>query len=495
MNQPIHAPSPLLRDRPAPRWIAMAAMLLASFGMVVLGGFLLVRTWKPKTLKLQMLTDKALNQALMGKQIAANGRRHGLEVNLSERPAGALEALELIDLPDGVDIALVAGGITQRDYPNVRQVTAMTSMPMHLLARPELAEGGLARLKGRRLNLGPTRTATQAVALDILDFAGFRAPREGISGDFQATTFSSAEIERKLAQVEVATGGDRAKLLSDLPDAFFNLTPMPSILARDLVNIAGYRLVPLLFAEAYCLDRISETPSGEVRVDRASLVSTDIPAYTYGIDPAVPLTPCRTVSTRLLLVARGTTPPEAISRLLETVYDGPVARLTDPMPLRGQVPLFPFHPGTEIYMRRNEPFLTPELLAGVGKAGGGLGALASGIVAFYGFLRLRQLRRFEAYYHEIRRIELIARGQEFDPVAPMAPEALRDYLEGRLLDLKSQVLKDFAEGGLKGEGLMAGIVALVNDTRTSLDRLGPTEVARAASYSGSHPHGARPEIR
>jgi TRAP-type uncharacterized transport system substrate-binding protein len=481
MNEPITAVGQPPRDRSAPRWIAMAAMLLASFGMVALGGFLLIRTWKPRTLKLELLTDLALNQALMGKQIAANARWHGLEVELTSRPAGALEALEMVDGPNPIDIALVAGGITQRDYPNVRQVTALASMPMHLLARPELAEGGLARLKGRRLNLGPPKTATQAVALDILAFAGFRPPGEGVPGDFEATTLASAEIERRLARLQSATGPEREKLLRELPDAFFNLTPMPSILAKDLVNIAGYRLVSLPFAEAYCLDRISQTPSGEVRVDRSSFTSTDIPAYTYGIDPAVPPAPCRTVSTRLLLISYAASPPEAISRLLETVFDGPVARLTDPTPLRGQVPLFPFHPGTEIYMRRNEPFLTPELLAGVGKAGGGLGALASGIVAFYGFLRLRQLRRFEAYYHEIRRIELIARGQEADPNAPTGSAgALRHYLEDRLLDLKSQVLKDFAEGGLKGEGLMAGIVALVNDTRASLDRLAPAATPEPA---------------
>src|SRR5207248_3817979 len=123
---------------------------------------------------------------------------------------------------------------------------------------------------------------------------------------------------------------------------------------------------------------------------------------------------------------------------------------------------FDFHPGTELFMRRNEPFLTPELLSNLGKVIGGVGAFLSGIVAFYGFLRLRQLRRFESYYHEIRRIELIARGQEADPRAPADPVALRNYLEGKLLDLKSQALQDFAEGGLKGEGLMSGIVALVN---------------------------------
>ena len=472
MDDPIHAGhSP--RDRSAPRWLAMAALLVVSFGLVIFGGFLLARTWRPKILKVQMLTELSLNQALMGKQIAANSRRHGLDVELTKKTFGTLEALELIDSPNPIDIALVVGGVTRREYPNVRQVAALTTMPMHLLARPDMTAGGLAKLRGHRVNIGPAGTASQAVALDILVFAGFHPPREGVPGDFEASTLSPAQIEQRLARLQAATGPDREKALKELPDAFFILTPMPSILARDLATIAGYNLVPLPFAEAYCLDRLSETASGEVRVDRASFTSTDIPAYTYGIDPAAPPAPCRTVSTRLLLIAYAPTAPEAISRLLETVFEGPVARLTDPVPLRGQVPMFPFHHGTETFMRRNEPLLTPELLSGVGKAGGGLGALASGIVAFYGFLRLRQLRRFEAYYHEIRRLELIARGQEIDLEAPSGPLALRDYLEGRLLDLKSQALKDFAEGGLKGEGLMSGIVALVNDTRASLERLVP----------------------
>jgi hypothetical protein len=84
---------------------------------------------------------------------------------------------------------------------------------------------------------------------------------------------------------------------------------------------------------------------------------------------------------------------------------------------------------------------------------------------------VRQLRRFESYYHEIRRLELVARGKETDPAAPTEPAALRAYLEERLMDLKSRALQDFANGGLKGEGLISGIVSLVNDTRSSLARL------------------------
>jgi hypothetical protein len=63
---------------------------------------------------------------------------------------------------------------------------------------------------------------------------------------------------------------------------------------------------------------------------------------------------------------------------------------------------------------------------------------------------------------------MIASGLENDPDAPKDPPALRSHLEGRLTALKCRVLKDFAEGGLRGEGLMAGIIALINDTRGSL---------------------------
>ena len=459
------------RDRSTPRLLVMVGLLLASFGMVALGGVLLIRSWKPKTAKVRMLTDLALNQALLGRRITAQARRHGLEVELSPRAAGALEALDLVDRGDSIDVALVAGGVSRRDYPEVRQATALAPVLLHLLARAEIAEGGLVRLRGRRVNLGPPKTATNASARDILAFAGLRSPSEGSTGDFEALELSSAEIERKLARLQAAAGDERARALAELPDAFFNLTPMPSILAKDLVAAAGYRLVPLPFAEAYCLDRLGQPLADQIHVDRSSFSSADIPAYTYGIDPPVPSTPCRTVATRLILIAHATVSADAISRLMETVHDGQIARVAEPVMPRDQSPQFPFHAGTEQYMRRNEPLLTPDLAASLGKLAGGVGALASGLVAFYSFLRLRQLRRFEAYYHAIRRVELIARGQEVDPDAPDDRQALHDYLEDQLLDLKSQALKDFAEGGLKGEGLMSGIVSLVNDTRASLARL------------------------
>jgi hypothetical protein len=101
------------------------------------------------------------------------------------------------------------------------------------------------------------------------------------------------------------------------------------------------------------------------------------------------------------------------------------------------------------------------------------------MIAFYGFLRLRHLRRFESYYREMGRIEMAASGLREGPDAPADPESLRADLERRLAELKCKVLDDFAEGGLRGEGLMAGIIALINDTRGSLARM-------AAARNGAH---------
>jgi hypothetical protein len=174
------------------------------------------------------------------------------------------------------------------------------------------------------------------------------------------------------------------------------------------------------------------------------------------------------VGSWLVLVAYSTSDPEAVARLLEVIYESRLTGLIQPPPLRDQVQRFDPHRGTELYLRRHQPLLTPELMSQLGRLLGGLGAFLSGIIGLYGFLRILQLRRFESYYEEVRRIVQVARGLEEDPDAPPEPDARRAYLLDRLDDLKSEAIRDFADGGLKGEGLLAGVAALVNDTRSSL---------------------------
>jgi hypothetical protein len=198
-------------------------------------------------------------------------------------------------------------------------------------------------------------------------------------------------------------------------------------------------------------------------------VATTIPPQLYGSDPPVPPEPCRTLGPRLILVAYAPSDPEAIARLLEVIYESPLTGLIQPPPFNEQVPQFELHRGAELYLRRRQPLLTPELFSQLARLLGGLGAFVSGILGLYGVLRILQLRRFESYYEEVRRIVQVARGLEDDPDAPPDPDARRAYLLDQLDDLKSEAIRDFQDGGLKGEGLLAGVIALVNDTRSSLD--------------------------
>jgi hypothetical protein len=155
-----------------------------------------------------------------------------------------------------------------------------------------------------------------------------------------------------------------------------------------------------------------------------------------------------------------------------------------PPALNEQVYAFPRHPGTERYLHRNDPLLTPEVASYLVRVVGGIVYFVSGAIAIYGYLRLRQLKRFESYYREIGQIEMLACGLEVDPAAPTDVPSLRTHLEGRLTALKCKVLTDFAEGGLRGEGLMTSIIALINDTRESLARM--VTVQNGARPSPAH---------
>jgi hypothetical protein len=379
-----------------------------------------------------------------------------------------LDALEEVDSPSENKFALVLGGVTTRDYPHVRMVTSLAKEHLHLLVKRELAEQGIFGLRGKHIALGPPTTASYHVARDVLNFVGPLPPMEAKSGGYTIDLITPEQGARELTRIASLEEPARSEAIARLPDAVMFLAPLPSPLARQLVTVFGYRLAPLLFAEAYGLDRLNPPSAEGVRVNRTLLTPGVIPAYTYSSNPAEPARDCPTICVPLILVAQDNADPEAVANLLDTIFESPLKNALRPPPLNEQVNAFPHHPGTERYLHRNDPLLTPEAAYKFGTLAGGIGAFLSGAIAVYGYLRLRHLNRFESYYREIGQIEMLARGLEQDPAAPTDVLALRAHLEERLTTLKCEVLKDFAEGGLQGEGLMAGIIALINDTRESL---------------------------
>jgi TRAP-type uncharacterized transport system substrate-binding protein len=446
----------------------LGAVLAIAIAGCLFAALVLLRPAARRTHALHLTTDPMRRTVLLAEQIRAEGARHHLDIILTPNEYGTLEALNEVDSPSANKFALVVGGVTARDYPHVRTVTSLAKEHLHLLVKREFAEKGIFGLRGKRIALGPSTTASYHIARDVLNFVGPLHTIETKSGAYSIDPMTHEQGVRELAQIALLEEPARAEAIAQLPDAVMFLAPLPSPLARQLVTDFGYKLAQLPFAEAYGLDRLNPPSAEGVRVDRSMLTPGVIPAYTYGSNPPEPAKECPTICVPLILVAQDNADPEAVSLLVETLYDSTLTNAFRPPALNEQMRAFPRHAGTERYLHRNDPLLTPEAAYKFGTLAGGLGAFLSGAIAVYGYLRLRHLGRFEPYYREIGQIELIACGLEDDPTAPPDGAALRSHLEGRLIALKCKALEDFAAGGLKGEGLMAGIIALINDTRESL---------------------------
>jgi hypothetical protein len=460
-----------LRQGSQRRWLKrliLAAIFLVALIGLVAATLTLMRSGRPNTHRVHMVTDLAPLRKALAQQIRAEGRRHHLDLVLTSKRYGSLEGLKAVDDPNEIKLALIPGGITAGQYSTVRTVTTLASEPLHVLVRPNLAGKGITALHGKRVDIGPVTTSSHHLAREVLEFAGLTpSARSGPTGYILETT-SPEVLYRQLGRIASLSDSRRARAVRKLPDAVVFLELMPSPLAQRLVRTAGYQFLPVPFGKAFCLDRLNPPNLHGIRVDRSALTASVIPPYTYGADPPVPAKACPTISAPLLLVAQDDTDPDAVYHLLEIVYDSPLTSALRPPPLREQVFSFPPHAGTERYLRRHDPLVTPELAGLLMKVAGGVGAFASGAIAFYTFLRLRKLNRFEAYYRELGQIERVAHGLEKDPQAPTTPEGLHTHLEMRLSALKCRVLAEFAEGGVKGEGSVTGIIAAINDTRSTL---------------------------
>jgi TRAP-type uncharacterized transport system substrate-binding protein len=448
--------------------VVVVGVLVVAIAGCLFAAFALLRHSAPRIHAIRLTTDTMRRTVLLAEQIRSEGARHHLDIALTEKEQGTLSALEDVDGASENKFALVIGGVTTRYYPHIRTVTSLANEHLHLLVKRELAEKGVFGLRGKRIGLGPSTTASYHVARDVLNFIGLQPTFETKSGGYGIDSMTHEQGVRELDRIASLKEPARAQAIARLPDAVMFLAPLPSSLARQLVTEFGYQLAQLPFADAYGLDRLNPSDPDGVRIDRTMVTSGVIPAYTYRSNPAEPAKECPTICVPLILVARDNADPEAVSLLLETIYDSPLASAIRLPALNEQVDTFPRHSGTERYLHRTDPLLTPEVGFRLGTLVGGIGAFMSGLIAFYGFLRLRNLRRFESYYREIEQIEMIASGLEDDPAASTDVPSLRSHLERRLSTLKCEVLSDFAAGGLKGEALMAGIIALINDTRDSL---------------------------
>lgn len=361
----------------------------------------------------------------------------GLEITAVET-TGSQDALVQVTQRK-LDAALVQGdaGIQHGD---LRQAAIVTDEPLHLFVRDELEKQGPSALHGRRLNLGPHGGGTRKVALQVLAFIGLSPER-----DFKDEAHTYAEL--------ADLSGEQ------LPDGIFAVSSLPWELGGTLVREHGYRLMELPFGEAMTL------------TDR-NLNDSTIPAYTYSVSPAVPAAALHTVAPHLLLVMHADVPDEAVSRLMEVLFESDFARRAslarlDPQRMESHVE-YPLHEGARSYLHRHEPLMTNDDIEKLENLRSFVvSALLAAFVAWRWWVR-RRMMGFEKYLDAVTEIELDALALEQS--GDMNGESLH-ALRRKLTETKSEALERYAEGRLRGEDQMASLLMHVSDVRRCLDTL------------------------
>jgi TRAP-type uncharacterized transport system substrate-binding protein len=448
------------------KWVVPFAAVTA----VALAGFFYFYTPGQRSYRLSLTAGNKLGMRhQLAQRLQKEAGRRGVTLEL--RPShGSEEALDWVNNRT-VDAALVQGGLTPGSRPDVRQVATLQMEPMHLVVKKELAPAATASLlalRGKTVDLGEVGSGSHSLALAILEFVGLR-PRDRDP----ANGYIPLSLDRQHLLTEQDTGR--------MPDAVFQVSPLPSSTMRYLVTKHGYRLIPLPFAEALALESLEKPPGdnqqpakkGEIVLER--IQTTLIPAFTYSIEPPVPDKPLATLGTRLLLVAHKDVPARAALELVQATYASEFGQVVHP-PLDAKLmdlpPEFPWHEGALVYQQRNAPLLSGAVMDSAHKGFAIFAAAASGLFVLWQWFRLHRNsarhRGFRSYIAQVARIEQRALEAERNGALSVAEiVALRDGLHS----LKTEALDAFAHADLAGKDVMFGFLIQANDVRDHLTRL------------------------
>jgi hypothetical protein len=303
------------------------------------------------------------------------------------------------------------------------------------------------------------------LAESFLQFAGFTITTPEARGDLEAVYTREADAIAQLETWKRAAPPVRAVLAERLPDAFFIVDSMPSPLVDELVQRAGYTLVPLPYATALHLNKRRDSAHAPNMLDSNRIEPTAIPAFTYGVAPATPPADCPTFGLRLLLVANKKVSSKAVLRLLRALDKGLAQQYHVDLDAVGTTNDYPVHPGAKAFAKDRKPLTLGQMLEPLTNFLSVLGAGAAGGLALWGFLRGLHAIHPDVHLRQIDRIERLLQGQEADEGAPQLPLDFIDYLEGRLAQIKQAAIEDYARGRLEKDEALVGILTLVSDTR------------------------------
>jgi TRAP-type uncharacterized transport system substrate-binding protein len=364
------------------------------------------------------------------------GAAQHLNIELQWTPK-ALDALDRVNNHE-LDAAIIPAGLSI-PAKQVRQVTMMDCEILHLFVKPEIYERGIAGLRGKSIYLGAAGTGAHCVAEEVLKFIGLSAGRD--------------------YSVEARSFGDMMKSPPNLmPDAIFNLSPLPSPLGERLARIYGYQLMELPMGEALSLRQ----PCFE---------DITIPADTYAANPAVPSKPIHSIGIRGVLIANSAVPGLAIERLLEVFYESDFThranlKKMDPVLLQ-RTGEYPAHPGTTAYIHRADPWVVQKVLSKLQGFIGSVISVLSAILLAWHWIRRKKVE-VGTYQQECTTLDLEAQRAAFQ--GAFGETELSACLT-ELSRLKLEILEQYHQQFLNGDKAIVDIVTRIEGLQHLLPSL------------------------
>lgn len=396
------------------------------------------------------------------------------------RSNGSADALNKVDSGE-IQCALVQGGLLAAEFTNVRRIASLHVEPLHLLVKPQIyaeVNEHLTGLKGKTINLSVVGSGTHELASDLLAFLRIE------KNQFTETNLSYQEL------------ADPERAFTDLPDAVFTVSSLPSPVAQDLIDDRGYRLIALPFADSF---RLHWFESGlDSTVNRRRTTAADIPAFAYSVDPPRPFEKLESFGTRLELVTHAHLPVAVVDTLCQAVYESDFSTASgqsiDASLIRSES-TFPLHPGAQAYLDRLQPVSTGRVIEVTEQLVGIIGAALGGMLFLWQWLkRVRERRRDREFVGCVQRVvEIENTALRFEQDDAMSVSDL-ESLQNELGEIKTDLIRRYREGYLEGADMLSAFLKHANDASELISRIVLHETAPKSSGKREE-NGSREPIK
>lgn len=436
----------------------LAVLFLISLALFHYSDF---RKPKPDVVTIAYSAGAPLRRHFL-EELARAGRAQNLDIRLV--PTRNTDAtLDQIN-HGAADMGLVIGGLEDRAQRKVVEITPLYMEPLQLLVRPELFDAvskDFGELKGRSIGMDGENSATSVLATELLRFIGLN------NADGQPLYRPVYMPQSQLIDPRNAAA---------LPDAIFQIGGVPSATIARLVQDHNYRLVALPFGGAFNLSKFRESapappaPGARLGLDKSFVEEAVIPAYVYGVLPAVPAADTRTIATRLLLIGGEDLKTDVVRRVLATVMGPDVSHVVEPQLTKSLLESefqFRRHPGTDAYLASLQPLDVEGALAGYQRIVEIWGILAAAYLTVTNvakWLRGRRDRKTRSSVaHFLGRV-LEVESELHSAASDKERRALDDQLRG----IKRESIELHLDGRLDDAGELHALMVAIADTRAHL---------------------------